>query len=219
MKKYIDILRNCPLFYDISDENLITLLGCLGAKVERFGKKQTIIAEGTKANSIGVILSGSAQSVTIDYYGNRSIVSSIGRCEVFCEAFACADVASIPIAIIANEPCEVMLIEFGRIMNSCAKACGFHHKLVFNLMRDIADKNIMFHHKIAVTSKRTTRDKLLSYLAQQARIKCTNSFEIPFNRQELADYLEVERSGLSAEISKLRKEGIIQAEKKHFTLL
>lgn len=219
MKKYFKILRECTLFDNISDENLIHLLNCLDAKVEWFDKKCTIIAEGTPAKYIGVLLSGSAQMIKIDYFGNRNIVLNVASKEVFGEAFACAGVRAIPITIIANEPCEIMLINCNRIMQPCAKACGFHQQMIYNLMKDLAIKNIIFHQKVEITSKRTTREKLLAYLMLQAKNQKSNRFDIPFDRQELADYLEVDRSGLSAEISKLRKEGVLTSRKKHFELL
>lgn len=219
MKKYIDILRKCALFNRIEDENLIKMLNCLGARVEFFDKKYTIFAEGNSAKYIGIMLSGSAQTVQVDYFGNRSILSDITPPEVFGEAFACAEVGAIPVAVIANEPCEVMLIDCSHILHTCSNNCGFHQQLIFNLMKDLAVKTIAFHQRIEITSKRTTREKLLAYLTYQAKKSGSNSFDIPFDRQELADYLEVDRSGLSNEISKLRSEGVLQSHRKHFVLL
>ena len=218
MKKYLEILRKCPLFRQIEDEDLISMLGCLGAKVETFDKKYTIIAEGNPARHIGIMLSGSAQIIQVDYYGNRSILSSIEPSQVFAEAFACAEVPSIPVTVIANEPCEVMLIDCSRILHTCSGSCGFHQQLIFNLMKDLATKTILFSQKIEITSKRSTREKLMAYLMLQAKKTKSSSFDIPFDRQELADYLEIDRSGLSAEISKLRNEGVLDSHRKHFQL-
>lgn len=219
MKKYFNILRKCPLFNQIEDDNLIALLGCLGAKIESFDKKYTIFAEGTPAKYIGIMLSGSAQIARMDYYGNRSILSGIEPSEIFAEAFACAEVRSLPVTVTANEPCEVMLIDCNHILHTCTNNCGFHQQLIFNLMKDLASKMIMFQQKIEVTSKRSTREKLIAYLTLQAKKTNSESFDIPFDRQELADYLEVDRSGLSAEISKLRREGVIENHRNHFVLL
>ncbi|MBR2913735.1 MAG: Crp/Fnr family transcriptional regulator [Oscillospiraceae bacterium] len=219
MKKYFDVLRKCRLFREIADEDLIALLGCLGAKVVSFGKKYTIIAEGSPAKYICIMLSGSAQMVRVDYYGNRSIISGIEPSEVFGEAFACAETAEMPVTVIANEPCEVMLIECHRIMHSCSNACGFHQQIIFNLMKNLAVQNLMFHQKLEITACRTTREKLMTYLLLQAKKHGSERFTIPFDRQELADYLEVDRSGLSAEISKLRSEGILTSNRKEFELL
>lgn len=219
MKKYLETLRKCPLFHQIQDDDLLKMLGCLGAKVESFDKKYTIFADGTPAKYIGILLSGSAQIVQVDYYGNRSILSSVAPSEVFAEAFACAGMDTLPVTVTANEPCEVMLINRDHILHTCQNHCGFHQQLIFNLMKDLASKAILFQQKIEITSKRTTREKLMAYLLLYAKKANSNSFEIPFDRQELADYLEVDRSGLSAEISKLRKEGILENRRKRFTLL
>jgi len=219
MEKYFDILKKCPLFFKIEKDNLMTMLGCLGAKVASFDKKYTIIAEGNPAKYIGIMLSGSAQITKIDYYGTRSIISEVMPSETFSEAFACAGVGSMPVSVVANDPCEVMLIDCGHILHTCTNNCGFHQQLIFNLMKNLAAKNIMFHQKLEITSKRSTREKLLAYLQLQAQKNGSSSFDIPFDRQELADYLEVDRSGLSAEISKLRSEGVLESSRKHFDLL
>ena len=219
MEKYFEIIRKCPLFEGIEDKDLLGLMGCLGAKLISFEKKYTIFTEGSRAKYLGIILSGSAQIIQLDYYGNRSILSIIEPSELFGEAFACAELEAIPVSVVANEACDVLLIECERILHTCSKACGFHQRLIFNLMKDIATKAIMFQQKIEIVSKRSTREKLLAYLNIQSKKAGSRSFDIPFDRQELADYLEVERSGLSAEISKLRKEGILISNKNSFELL
>ena len=219
MKKYLEILRKCPLFAEIEDSNLLKMLTCLGAKVEHFDKKYTVFAEGTPAKYIGIVLSGSVQIIQIDYFGNRSILGKLESSQVFAEAFARAVVDSMPVTVVANEPCDIMLIDRDHILHTCSNNCGFHQQLIFNLMKDLAIKTIMFHQRMEVTSKRTTREKLLAYLFMQAKRAGSDKFEIPFDRQELADYLEVDRSGLSAEISKMKKEGILDCHKNSFELL
>ena len=219
MKEYLKVLKKCSLFDQIEDESLIKMLSCLGAKIESFDKKYTVFAEGYPAKYIGIVLSGSVQIVQVDYYGNRSILSGIGPAELFAEAFACAEVNSLPVSVIADDPCEVMFIDCRHILHTCANGCGFHQQLIYNLMKDLASKTISFHQRIEITSKRSTREKLMTYLMLQAKKANSNSFDIPFDRQELADYLEVERSGLSAEIGKMKKEGIFENQKNHFVLL
>ena len=219
MKKYFDVLRKCPLFAGIEDDNLLSMLRCLDAKVEFFDKKYTVFTEGSPAKLIGIVLSGSAKIVQVDYYGNRSILGSVQPSELFAEAFACAEAAALPISVIADEPSEIMLIDCRHILHTCSNNCAFHQKMIFNLMKDLAVKTITFHQRIEITSKRTTREKLLAFLNIQSKKAKSNSFTIPFDRQELADYLEVERSGLSAEISKLRREGVLESNKNKFRLL
>ena len=219
MKKYLKILRQCPLFQQITDEDLLKMLVCLGAKIESFDKKYTVLAEGTPAKYLGVVLSGRVQILRIDYYGTRSILNEAGPGEMFAEAFACAELDAVPVTVIASEPCDIMLLDCSHILHTCSNHCGFHQQLIFNLMKDLALKTLIFHQKIEITSQRTTRDKLMTYLMFQAKKAGTPSFDIPFDRQELADYLEVDRSGLSTEIGKLRKEGILACDKQHFELL
>ena len=218
MKKYFGVLRKCPLFNDIEDENLLPMLGCLGATVRNFAKKENILLEGEPARYIGIVLDGSAQIEQTDYFGNRSIVASVSRAELFGETFSCAGVA-MPVDVVANEDSQIMFIDCRRITQACSSACSFHQQMIYNLMKVVATKNLILHRKIEVTSKRSTREKLMAFLLLQAKRNNSNSFEIAYDRQGLADYLEVDRSGLSAEISKLHKEGKINSRKNWFELL
>ncbi len=219
MKKYLEILKKCPLFQEINEEDLQKILPCLGAKVETYDKKYTIISEGTPAKYIGIVLSGVAQVIQVDYFGNRSILSVIEPSQVFAEDFACAGAKAIPISVIASEKSEIMIIDCNHILHTCANNCAFHRQLIFNLMKTLAEKTVVFHQKIEIISKRSTREKLMAYLMLMSKKAGSNSFTIPFDRQELADFLEVERSGLSMQISALQKEGIIKSRKNRFELL
>ncbi len=218
MKNYLEILKKCPLFYGIEDENLLRMLNCLGAKIIFFDKKYTVFREGDKIKHIGIVLLGSVQITQVDFYGNRSILNSVEPSQVFGEAFACAETDFLPVSAIANEPSYIMLIDCTHILHTCTNNCCFHQQLIFNLMKDLARKTILFHQKMEICSKRTTRDKLLAYLDIQEK-KFGKEFTIPYDRQELADYLEVDRSELSLEISKLRAEGILESRKNFFHLL
>ena len=219
MIKYMEILKKCPLFEGIGESDLQKMLHCLGARQESFDKKYTVFSEGSRAKYIGIVLSGSVQISRVDYYGNRSILSNALQGEVFAEAFACASAEALPVSVIANEASEVLLIDCSHILHTCQNGCGFHHQLIYNLMKDLAQKTIQIHERAEVTSKRTTREKLMTYLMLCAKKEGKDCFEIPFDRQELADYLEVERSGLSAEIGKLQREGVLYSRKKLFRLL
>ncbi len=219
MKKYFEILRKCSLFINITDDNLIPMLSCLNARVMSFNKGETIVVEGEPAKNVGIVLSGEVQIIRIDYYGNRNIIANIESSQMFGESFACADVKSMPVSVVASEDCEIMMIDCARITKTCNNSCEFHNQIILNLLKIMAMKNIFFNQRAEVTSKRTTREKLLAYLDQQVKQNNSNSFEISFDRQELADYLEVDRSGLSAEISKLRVEGIIECRKNKFKIL
>ena len=219
MKKYFEVLRKCPLFENIEDDNLSTMLGCLNAKVKDYAKNELIFAEASPARYIGILLSGRAQIERTDYYGNRSILTHIDPSELFGESFACADASKIPIDVVATEDCEVILIDCSRFIDTCSNACSFHQQMIYNLLKIVATKNILLNQKAEITAKRTTREKLMAYLSMLAKKNSSNSFSIPFDRQQLADFLEVDRSGLSAEISKLRSEGVLECKKNMFKLL
>lgn len=219
MKNYSEILKDCPLFESIDPRNITAILGCLDARPRTYEKGETILAEGDPASHLGIVLSGAAQIVRGDYYGNRSIMGRVEPAELFGESFACAGVPAMPVDVVAAQDAEVLLIDAGRITKTCTNACEFHNQMIYNLLRVVAEKNLQFNQKLEVAAMRSTREKLMTYLLQQAKKEESNSFTIPYDRQELADYLGVERSGLSAEISKLRKEGILECRRNQFTLL
>ena len=164
MKKYFEILRKCPLFDDIKDENLTDMLICLDAKVSAYRKKETIIEEGEPAKYIGIVLSGTVQLERTDYYGNRSIITTIEPSELFGEAFSCANAKNIPVNAVAAKESVIMLIDCKKITCPCSNACLFHSQMIFNLLKIVATKNIMLNQKAEITSKRTTREKLMTYL-------------------------------------------------------
>ena len=219
MKEFYPILEQCPLFDGIPMEDLQAMMGCISGRVLAVAKGQYVFHEGDPATYVGMVLSGSVQLVREDYYGNRSIVAHIGPAQLFGETYACAHVSALPINVVADTDSQVLLMDCRRITTTCSSACSFHNRIIFNLLGLVATKNLVFDQKIQITSQRTTREKLMAYLLNQAKLLGSNSFTIPYDRQGLADYLEVDRSGLSAEISKLRKEGILQSEKNRFSLL
>lgn len=218
MEQFFPVLEQCPLFDGIGREDLRGFLNCLGARVLTMKKGQTIFREGDAAGAIGIVVDGGVQLIREDYYGNRSVVGHVGAAQLFGEAYAFSAAATVPVSVVAQEEGAVVLLDGLRITNRCSNACDFHNQVIFNLLRLVSNKNLMLHQKIEVTSQRTTREKLMTYLLHQAKIQGTNSFSIPYDRQALADYLEVDRSGLSAEISKLRKEGILESDRNHFRI-
>lgn len=219
MKKYFEILRQCPLFENIEDENLSPMLSCLGMTVKTFDKNEFVMSEGEPARYVGILLTGNLQIESTDYFGNRSVVGNVLPTGLFAESFACAASEAIPVDVVATEKSEVALLHCGRILTPCCNACGFHSKIIFNLVQIIAAKNLRFHEKLTVTSRHSTREKLMCFLNMEAKRRASRSFVIPYDRQALADYLGVDRSGLSVEIGKLQREGIIESRKNFFKLL
>lgn len=219
MQEHFTILGACPLFAGIETSELSALLDCLEAKTVRAEKNGVILLEGDSAQYIGVVLTGGVQVVREDYYGNRSILARLAPGELFAESFACAGVPAMPVSVITTADSAVLLLDCRRITAPCSRVCAFHSRLIFNLLQVVARKNLAFHQRLEITSRRTTREKLMAYLLAQAKQAGADHFTIPYDRQELADYLGVDRSGLSAELSKLRREGVLRCRKNEFTLL
>lgn len=219
MEEYFDILSQCPLFAGIAQEELKSMLSCLDGRIIKTVKGSPVFLEGARAEFVGVVLSGKVQILRTDFYGNRSVLTVVSPGGLFAEAFACAEVETLPVSAIALESTSVLLLDCKRVLTSCPHACPFHSKLVRNLLQGIAQKNLMLTQKIRCMSQKTTREKLMEFLLEQAKQHGSGEFVIPYDRQALADYLGVERSAMSAEISKLRKAGQIDCTGSRFRIL
>lgn len=219
IKKYLSILEKCQLFYNVTPKDIQAMVVCLDAKIKTFKKGTFIFTEGSPAKYLGIVLLGAVQIIRTDFYGNRSILACLEQSQIFGESFACAGADRLPVNAVACKDTQVMIIDVSRITHFCGNACEFHNMIIYNLLKIVAEKNLAFNEKIEITSKRNTKEKLMAYLTAQAKLQKSTEFNIPLDRQGLADYLGVERSGLSAEISKLRKDKIIESNKNHFKLL
>ena len=219
MEQLFDVLSRCPLFEGLDRADMAGVLGCLGGKTVEVGRGEPVFLEGDPARFVGVVLSGQVQIVRDDYYGNRSVLTVVSPGGLFAEAFACAGLETLPVSAIASRPGAVLLLDCSRVLKGCANACPFHSRLVFNLLQITARKNLALTQKIRYMSKKTTRDKLMEFLLDQAKQQGSVEFVIPYDRQALADYLGVERSAMSAEIGKLKKAGLIDSSGSRFRVL
>ncbi len=219
MSKFSEPLQSCSLFRGVDKEQLYDLLKCLGATKHTYAKNEFILHAGDLVSWVGIVLYGSVHVIQEDFWGNRSIVARITPGDLFAESFACAATDQLPVSVIALEPTTVLALDFNRIVSTCSSACVFHNALVKNMLKVIALKSVELTRKLEDLSQRTTREKLLSYLSRLALTKNSRVFDVPFNRQELADYLSVDRSALSSELAKLQINGILKYKKNHFELL
>ena len=221
MKKYLEILLRSPLFRGITAEELERLLPCLGGGVRHYPAGAAILLAGSPAGQMGLVLSGRARVVREEFSGSRSLLAELEPGELFAETFACAPAlpGGLPVSVLAVEDCDVLLLSLGRVVGVCANACPFHTRLVQNLLGVLAEKNLALNRRMLHLSRRSTREKLLSYLSEQAARAGGTEFSIPFDRQGLADYLCVERSAMSAVLSRLREEGVLETHRNHFRLL
>ncbi len=218
MKEFSPVIRSAQLFSGISEEELTAMLSCLRAEKKDFPKEAFVLRCGDTADSIGLVLSGSVLIIQEDIWGNRNILSKAGPGQTFAAAYACAPGSRLNVSVIAETPVTAMFLNVKRILNVCPSACSHHSRVIRNLLSELADKNLRFNEKLTHMGQRTTRSKIMSYLSAEAQRLGTYEFDIPFSRQQLADYLGVERSGLSLELGKMRSEELIDFHKSHFIL-
>lgn len=218
LAKHLPVVKKCPLFAGIQDTNIVQILPCLSATVRQAEKNAFILSADDSVSFVGLILSGSVHIVNEDFWGRKDILSQLGPGELFAESFSCAESDKMPVSVLAVEPTEYMVLSCRKITTTCSSACLFHTQLIANMLQIIANKNIQLMRKIEQLSKRTTREKLLAFLSDEARKANCSSFDIPFSRQELADYLSVDRSAMSSELGRMRDEGLIEYDRNHFEL-
>ena len=219
MKPESGLPYGAALFCGIEPAEQQKLLRCMAAVRRSYDKGEYIFSAGESAGRIGLLLSGCVCVVKEDYWGNRSILTRISAGELFGETFACSGREKLPVSVVSTEKSDVLLLDYARLMNTCPTACGCHTKVIRNLVRELAEKSVRLTEKMEHALRRTTKEKLLSYLSAEAERAGSSSFSIPFNRQELADFLAVDRSAMSAELCRLRDRGILEFSKNRFRLL
>lgn len=210
-------LSNTKLFHEISTHNIQHVLKCLQSRVESFEKGEIIFSIGDEIREIGLVLSGSVLIENNDFWGNRSILAAIEKDNIFAESYAFIN-EKLKVTVIAAEDTEVLFLNTKSLITMCSKACNFHTQLIQNLLSISSSNNIRLSQRILNTSSKTIRGRLISYLSQESHKHFSNKFKIPLNRQELADYLNVDRSALSNELGKMRNEEILSFHKNEFQL-
>lgn len=210
--------EKCPLFRGIDSNNIKSVLKCLNSKEKNYSKNEYIYYCGDHIKMIGIVMSGKVQIMKEDVWGNNVILAELGEGMLFGEAFVLSGISKIPLSVKACENTTALFIDKDKVMTPCSSACDFHMDISKNLIKILASKNVFLTERLEHISKRTLKDKVLSYLSSEASKSGSLIFEIPFNRQELADYLSSDRSALSAVLSNLKSEGIIDYHKNKFKL-
>lgn len=219
MQKYIPVLKNTKLFAGVDDDDIASMLSCLGALHRNYQKGEYVFRQGEHICDITVLVEGKLHIQRDDYWGNRSILENIDVGEMFGEAYAACESGALLNDVVAVNDSTVIFFDMKRMLTSCSAACPYHTKVVQNLFFAISEKNRKLVQKLGHMSRRTTREKLISYLSEEARRQKSASFVIPYNRQQLADFLSVDRSAMSNELCKMRDEGMLEFEKNKFRLL
>ena len=212
------LLINTMLFRGTSEEEARSMLGCLGSYERQYGKGDTIYRAGENVVSMGMVLSGSVNIEIGDLWGNKTILGHMEAGQLFAETYACIPGEPLMVNVTACEKSEVLFLNAARLMETCSNSCAHHNRLIQNLLQISAQKNLALSRRILHTSPKTIRGRLLSYLSEQAKQSGSYQFTIPFNRQQLADYLGVDRSAMSNELSKMQSEGILSRDKSRFIL-
>jgi len=218
-KQQFGLLLASPLFRGLTEKDVRSLLGCLDTLPRTYRQDAYVLRAGEPARGLGLVLSGGVNVVREDWWGRRTIVAAVGPGRIFGESYAFVSDAKLGVSAVAVQNSEILFLDPKKALVTCSNACGSHARLVSNLVAALAAKNRVLNEKLAILSRSTTREKVLAYLSVESRRAGAATFEIPFNRQELADYLSVDRSALSTVLGALRRGHVLSFEKNRFTLL
>ncbi|MBQ3106493.1 MAG: Crp/Fnr family transcriptional regulator [Eggerthellaceae bacterium] len=212
-------LTKTMLFQGITEDEIRAMMGCLNARELSFDKGERIMRMGDYAREVGLVLTGSVRIESVDSWGTVTVMAHKPAGAVFAEAYACAPDTPLLVDVVAAQKCTILLIEMARLVKTCPSTCGFHSRMLQNLLSILAHNNLELSNRALATSPKTIRGKVLAYLSLQAQRACSMEFDIPFNRQQLADYLGVDRSALSAELSRMQRDGIVEVDRSRFRLI
>ena len=209
---------NSSLFRDIPVTEAWQVMDSLSAREKSYRKNACILHAGESVHSFGLILEGHVRIENDDVWGNKSILNQLGPGQVFSESYACVPEARTMVNVIAAEQTRILFFDTKRLLSDCADSFPYRSIILRNLLEISAQKNLHLSRRIFYTSAKSIRGRLLSYLSDQAALHGRYEFDIPFNRQQLADFLNVDRSALSGELSKMKQDGLIDVKKNHFHL-
>ncbi len=218
MKEMLSVLRTSGIFSGISEEETEKMLHCLEVRPETFQKDEYILRAGDRVEAFGLVITGKVLIIQEDFWGNRNILAAVGAGHCFAETFACSPGAVLNVSVMAQTNVQVLFLNVKRILTTCPSTCSHHSRMIRNLLSELAEKNLRLNEKITHLGQRSRRAKILSYLSAEAQRHGNAEFDIAFSRQQLADYLSVDRSGLSMELSRMQEEGLLEYRKNHFVL-
>lgn len=214
-----EIILKSKIFKNIEENEVDLLLKCINNYRKTFKKGEIILREGEKTECMGIVITGSVVVERADLWGNNTVLGMMKPSEIFAETYAILNDEPLMINVYANENTEILFLRANEIFKTCEKSCNFHDQLILNLIRIASFKNLNLSRKILHTGPKTIRGKLLSFFSEWVKKENSLSFFIPYNRQQLADYLSVDRSAMSNELSKMQKEGILEFKKNKFKII
>ena len=214
-----EFLSNTRLFRGTSPQEARQMLSCLAAVTRAYQKGETICRAGEQICAAGLVLRGSVTVESDDFWGNRSVLSRAAPGDIFGEAYACLPEQPLLVSVVAAANCEVLFLDMARVMRVCSNACAHHSRIVQNLLALCAEKNLQLSQRMLHTAPKTIRARLLSCFHEMSQRAGSSHFSLPYDRQALADYLNVDRSAMCAELSKMKADGLIDYTKNTVTLL
>ncbi len=219
MEQYYPVLKRCSLFYGIEEDQLGNLLKCLNAQLKKYHTDEYIFLSGDEINYIGIILTGGAEIIKENLSGNKHIMALLGPSHMFAEGIVCTSERISPVSVRVKMESDILLIPYERVIRSCGNSCSFHIRLIQNMMIVLGEKNLGLNRKMELLIIKGMREKLASYLLSEAAKSDTSIFQIPLNRNELADYLNVSRTSMCRELARMNDEGLIDYYGNSFKLL
>jgi len=219
MEKYLETLNVCPLFRVIRQEYLKRFLSCANARVASYLKGETLLISGFPVFEFGIILSGEIEALQEDYSGNQLIISRLKAPEMFGEVIACSSERKSPVTVIAVEHTKVLYVDYPRLSFCCENSCSGHRQVIQNLLTVLADKYFILNSRIGVLIKKSVRAKLALYLIKESESVRADIFPAALNKTSLACFLNIDRSAMSRELSRMKAEGIIDFDRKSYTVL
>ena len=213
-----ELLAATPLFQGSTVEEIEGMLGCLGMRERAYSTGERIHRMGDRIREVGLVLEGSVRIESVDVWGNVSVLGMRGSGQIFGEAYAAIPDEPLMVDVVAAEDCRIMFLTVSKVLTTCSRACPNHARTSANLTAIIARQSLALSRRIFHVAPKTIRGKVLAYLSDQAERAGSREFDIPYNRQQLADYLGVDRSALSAELSRMAREGVLETRRSHFML-
>lgn len=205
------------LFENVSNNEVLELLKCIGIKTKVFRKNAFILKAGSKIDYLAVILGGNAVMSKTDSFGKQTVIEKLKMNDIFGHNIVCCGLEKSPVDIVAENECEVLFLPFEKVVTPCEKLCPYHLQLIKNVMKMISKRNSLLNDKIDIIGQKTTRDKILALLETYRNGQ--RVFTIPYSREEMAKFLCVDRSAMSRELCRMRDEGILKFSKNHFEIL
>lgn len=219
MDQYYSALKKCALFRRIAESDFKSLLTCMDAQVKSFHAEDYIFFAGDEINHVGIVLTGLIEIMKENLAGNKHIVAFLEPSDMFAEGIVCTVRRISPVTVRVKEDAKVLLIPYERVIKSCGNSCNFHINLIQNMMVVLGEKNIALNRKLELLTLKGMREKIASYLMNEANERGSSMFQILLNRTELADYLNVSRTSMCRELARMKDEGLIDFYGNSFKLI